>query len=165
MKKATQTVNEMRPTFQNQSDRAQRSVNPITKKRGVDKKHNSYARYLARKKGKIICCCACTQLITQGYTGVSWPTNIPLGSYAIQASTGATGIVVAITTGGGLLGDIDTITIRSSNCKFIAGATNGNNIVIGGASGGGQGGNILEGFNVTTISNCNNPSLPNQALI
>ena len=55
MKKATKTINEFRPTFKGQSDRSIRSVNPITKKIGVDKKHNSYARYLARKKG--ICSC------------------------------------------------------------------------------------------------------------
>jgi hypothetical protein len=167
MKKATQTINIMRPTFKNTSDRFQTSRNPITNKRGVDKKHNSYARYLARKKGKTICCCACTQIITQGGTGVSWPTNIPIGSAAIQVSTGATGVVVAITTGGGMLGDIDTITIRSNDCKFIPGAVDGNDIIIGGASGGGGGapGNKLEGFNVSTINNCNNPPLPNSNLI
>ena len=55
MKKVTNTINELSPTFQGPSDRNRRSVNPITKKIGVDKKHNSYARYLARKKG--ICSC------------------------------------------------------------------------------------------------------------
>ena len=40
--------------FNGQSDRAIPSVNPITKKVGVDKKKASYARYLALKKGNII---------------------------------------------------------------------------------------------------------------
>ena len=40
--------------FNGQSDRALPSVNPITKKVGVDKKKASYARYLALKKGNII---------------------------------------------------------------------------------------------------------------
>jgi len=40
--------------FNGQSDRALPSVNPITKKVGVDKKKGSYARYLALKKGNII---------------------------------------------------------------------------------------------------------------
>lgn len=36
------------------SDRENPSKNPITKKKGVDKKHGSYDRYLALKKGNII---------------------------------------------------------------------------------------------------------------
>ena len=64
MEKATQTVNGLRPTFKTQSDRLYSS--------GVSKKHNSYARYLARKKGKTICCCACTQSCNSnsGHRGV-----------------------------------------------------------------------------------------------
>ena len=116
---------------------------------------NSYAAYLARKKGKCLCC-FCNQLITQGGTGVNWPTNIPIGSPVTQASTGATGVVISITTGGGPLGDIDTITIRGTDeeCKFISGAVDGNDLVVQGASGGGGTGNIIEGFNVTTINDC-----------
>ena len=56
MKTTVRTVNAYPPVFDNSSDRQTRSLNPITKKRGVDLKHNSYARFLARKKGKTICC-------------------------------------------------------------------------------------------------------------
>jgi len=40
--------------FSGPSDRAHPSLNTITGKRGVDKKHNSYARYLGRKKAPIL---------------------------------------------------------------------------------------------------------------
>lgn len=44
------------PTFSGPSDQLIRSVNPLTQSVGVDKKHNSYDRYLARKKGTVVCC-------------------------------------------------------------------------------------------------------------
>jgi len=60
MNKKTLTVNASLsfdlPIFDGPSDQFVRSVNPITKSVGVDKKHNSYDRYLARKRGKMICC-------------------------------------------------------------------------------------------------------------
>ena len=37
-----------------QSDRRRPSINPLTQKKGVDKKKGSYARYLALKKGNLI---------------------------------------------------------------------------------------------------------------
>jgi len=113
MQKATQTVNALRPTFKTQSDRFQTSRNPITNKRGVDKKHNSYARYLARKKGKTICCCACTQLVTR--TGVVvWPHTIPIGAeILVPNNPGGKGVVVVVNKSGGA---IDSIIIRSENC-------------------------------------------------
>lgn len=40
--------------FSGPSDRATPSLNTITGKSGVDKKHNSYARYLGRKKAPIL---------------------------------------------------------------------------------------------------------------
>ena len=40
--------------FSGPSDRSRRSLNTITNKRGVDKKHNSYARYLGRKKAPVL---------------------------------------------------------------------------------------------------------------
>jgi len=40
--------------FSGPSDRAIPSVNPITGSVGVDKKHNSYARYLGRLKGPVL---------------------------------------------------------------------------------------------------------------
>ena len=101
MKKSTQTINALRPTFKNQSDRFNSS--------GVDKKHNSYARYLGRKKGKTICCCTCTQLVTP--VGSHWPTNIPIGA-TIFGNEGQ-GIVVAINKS---FGKINSITIRSKYC-------------------------------------------------
>ncbi len=167
MKKATHTINEFRPTFQGQSDRSIRSVNPITKKVGVDKKHNSYARYLARKKGKTICCCVCTQLITKSGTGLAWPTTIPINAVVSQAATGAIGFVGAFTTGGGTAGDIDTITIRSDNCKFVEKIASGYDLVIQGATGGdATPGNTIESnsLKIETINNCQ-PSLPKSALI
>jgi len=56
MKKTTLTISKEKKnlTFNGTSDRASPSINPITKKKGVDKKHGSYARYLALKKGNII---------------------------------------------------------------------------------------------------------------
>lgn len=40
--------------FSGPSDRSRHSLNTITNKRGVDKKHNSYARYLGRKKAPVL---------------------------------------------------------------------------------------------------------------
>ncbi len=40
--------------FNGPSDRTQSSVDPITKAVGVDVKHGSYERYLARKKGGLL---------------------------------------------------------------------------------------------------------------
>lgn len=40
--------------FSGPSDRPQPSINSITGKRGVDKKHNSYARYLGRRKAPVL---------------------------------------------------------------------------------------------------------------
>jgi len=160
MKKATQTINIMRPTFKNTSDRFQTSRNPITNKRGVDKKHNSYARYLARKKGKTICCCACTQLIRNNSTGIF--TYAPkVGDQAQQDNTGAVGIVVSFTTGGGMANDIDTVTIRANGCEnlFIQDA---GGIVFWGP---GTLAATMDVFTVLTTSNCNNPPLPNSNLI
>tara|TARA_Y100000588_G_C14215388_1_gene908589 strand:+ start:1040 stop:1522 length:483 start_codon:yes stop_codon:yes gene_type:complete len=62
MKKSTLTVSKDRRQVETeankkqpgQSDRRNPSINPITLKRGRDKKHGSYARYLALKKGNII---------------------------------------------------------------------------------------------------------------
>jgi hypothetical protein len=164
MKKATQTVNIMRPTFKNTSDRFETSRNPLTNKRGVDKKHNSYARYLARKKGKTICCCACTQLITSSDTTSSWSGTAKVGMLVSQAGTGATGIVVSMTFNGGLAGDIDTVTIRTNDCKFIS--KGGTDFKLVFFDGGVQIGELDGGLiTVTTVSNCNNPSLPNSNLI
>ena len=161
MKKATQTVNHVIPTFQNQSDRNTRSVNPITKKVGVDKKHNSYARYLARKKGKTICCCTCEQLIKNSDTGSSWSTTAAVGMTVIQDGTGGTGVIIGMTFNGGMAGDIDTVTIRSSNCKFEKGTSKILHFFDGGTEIGTLDGALIT---VTTLNNCQ-PSLPNSAVI
>ena len=168
MKKATLTINELRPTFQGQSDRNIRSVNPITKKVGVDKKHNSYARYLARKKGKTICCCTCTQLIKSSDTGSSWSGVAKVGMTVKQDDTLATGVVIAMTFNGGLAGDIDTVTIRSNDCKFEEGTLKTLHFFKGNTEIG-----TLDGasITVTTLDTCNgfpdyfSPPLPKSALI
>ena len=106
MEKATQTVNGLRPTFKTQSDRLYSS--------GVSKKHNSYARYLARKKGKTICCCACTQLVTRtaGIAASAWPDTIPIGASIIGQGS-VPGVVVAVNKTEGI---INSFIIRSKYC-------------------------------------------------
>ena len=160
MKKATQTVNIMRPTFKNTSDRFETSRNPLTNKRGVDKKHNSYARYLARKKGKTICCCACTQLIRNSSTG-GFTYAPKVGDQAIQTNTGAVGIVVSFTTGGGMANDIDTVTIRANGCENLFKQGAGSIVFWGPGTSAAE----MYSFTVLTTNNCNNPSLPNSNLI
>ena len=58
MKKKSLIISKERRTpyiqARGKSDRAGPSINPITKKVGVDQKHGSYDRYLALKKGNII---------------------------------------------------------------------------------------------------------------
>jgi len=53
-RKASLTVSKVGDTFSGPSDRLVSSVNTLTAKVGVDKKHNSFARYLARKTGPVI---------------------------------------------------------------------------------------------------------------
>lgn len=48
------TVSGNADRFAGPSDRARPSVNVSTGKRGVDKKHNSFARYLARRTGPVL---------------------------------------------------------------------------------------------------------------
>lgn len=54
MNLATLNVSQSGDKFNGLSDRTQRSVDPITKAEGVDVKHGSYERYLARKKGGLM---------------------------------------------------------------------------------------------------------------
>lgn len=54
MNLATLNVSQTGDKFSGLSDRTQRSVDPITKGVGVDVKHGSYQRYLARKKGGLM---------------------------------------------------------------------------------------------------------------
>jgi len=53
-RKASLAVSKIGDTFSGPSDRLVPSVNTMTGKVGVDKKHNSFARYLARKTGPVI---------------------------------------------------------------------------------------------------------------
>ena len=53
-RKASLAVSRVGDTFSGPSDRLVPSVNTLTGKVGVDKKHNSFARYLARKTGPVI---------------------------------------------------------------------------------------------------------------
>lgn len=54
MNLAALNVSQSGDKFNGPSDRTQRSVNPITGAVGVDVKHGSYERYLARKKGGLM---------------------------------------------------------------------------------------------------------------
>ena len=84
------TVSSKSDRFAGPSDRLRPSVNTLTGKRGVDKKHNSFARYLARRTGPVLrqnlsfgpdvsgigsCgeqCCCCEQT-------VDIPNTLPVG--------------------------------------------------------------------------------------
>ena len=117
---------------------------------------NSYYAYLAKKIADCVSCC-CNQLIGHSGTGLAWPTHIPIGAKVSQAATGAIGMVISFTTGGGIAGDIDTIIIQSQNCKFVAESASEYNLVIEGASGGGVSpGNIIESlaFSITETNTC-----------
>lgn len=124
--------------FSGPSDRRMRSVNTLTGKVGVDKKHNSYARYLARKVGPVLrrniqygqsnsltgatecgynCCCYCSQKIDNGNTGMTYIPQI--GDTATQAGgvgDGATGIVIAV---GFTEPDVDWFTIKANDCNNL----------------------------------------------
>ena len=101
------------PTFSGPSDQFIRSVNPLTNSVGVDKKHNSYDRYLARKKGTVVCCCVCTQLLSNQDTGL--PT-IFVGDTISQATTGATGTIIKIELLPIAPFDVERITVRLNDC-------------------------------------------------
>ena len=89
--------------FSGPSDRASRSLNIITGKRGVDKKHNSYARYLGRKKAPVlrsnmkysaagkICSTSCC-----GSVAVPVAVPDPRPDYAIQSSSNIDNGVITV---------------------------------------------------------------------
>jgi len=126
--------------FSGPSDRASRSLNTITGKRGVDKKHNSYARYLGRRKAPIlradmeygaavggcgnhICCCECQQTIRIiGSPQVQGDPldNVQVGDIVTQTGSGASGVIIAIERFGG---DLDRIIVKLDDCAklFIPG--------------------------------------------
>ena len=82
MKKASLTVSRERvkldTPFNGKSDRAVPSVNPITKSKGVDQKHDSYARYLALKKGNLI------RSDQWKYVGTSQIGSVPYTPYSFN---------------------------------------------------------------------------------
>ena len=130
--------------FSGPSDRASRSLNTITGKRGVDKKHNSYARYLGRRKAPIlradmeygaavggcgnhICCCECQQTIRIiGSPQVQGDPldNVQVGDIVPQTGSGASGVIIAIERFGG---DLDRIIVKLDDCAklFIGGNQDG----------------------------------------
>ena len=134
--------------FSGPSDRASRSLNTITGKRGVDKKHNSYARYLGRRKapilradmeygaavggcGNTICCCECQQTIRiKGSQTQGNPLdNAQVGDIVTQSVSSpspspspytASGVIIAIERLGG---DLDRIIVKVDDCAklFVSG--------------------------------------------
>jgi len=138
MNKKTLTVNASLgfglPTFGGPSDKLVRSVNPLTQSVGVDKKHNSYDRYLARKKGKYICCCVCTQLIKTEDTGNLDLHNAQVGDIVTQITpNGATGVIISVILGTGIAGDLDQIVVRVDDCiniPFVDDSSGGSTLIL-----------------------------------
>ena len=119
--------------FSGPSDRASRSLNTITGKRGVDKKHNSYARYLGRRKAPIlradmeygaavggcgnhICCCECQQWLRVEDTGNIALQNSQVGDIVTQGDSSARGVIIAIERNTGIAGDLDRILVKVDDC-------------------------------------------------
>ena len=129
--------------FSGPSDRASRSLNTITGKRGVDKKHNSYARYLGRRKapilradmqygaalggcGNTVCCCECQQLLRVEDTGNIALQNAQVGDIVTQQGKGARGVIIQVRHNEGQYGDLTRILVRVDDCvhnSFISGPT------------------------------------------
>lgn len=122
-------------TFSGPSDRNVRAVNPITGKVGVDKKKNSYARYLGRLKGPVLrknaafaanivtngcgntCCCYCSQTIKSKDTGTGVFHLLQVGDTVVQATTGATGTIIWVGSGLGDGGDEDHFIASVKDCE------------------------------------------------
>ena len=119
--------------FSGPSDRPQHSLNNITGKRGVDKKHNSYARYLGRRKAPIlradmeygaavggcgnhICCCECQQWLRVEDTGNIALQNSQVGDIVTQGDSSARGVIIAIERNTGIAGDLDRILVKVDDC-------------------------------------------------
>ena len=121
--------------FAGPSDRQRRAINPLTGKRGVDKKHNSYARYLGRKKAPIlradmqygakvggcseaVCCCFCEQVIQTADTGNLDLQHVQGGDIVTQENNpGARGVVIQVIHNSGIAHDLDQIVIRVDDCE------------------------------------------------
>ena len=129
--------------FAGPSDRQRRAINPLTGKRGVDKKHNSYARYLGRKKAPIlradmqygakvggcseaVCCCECQQLLRVEDTADIALQNAQVGDIVTQQGKGARGVIIQVRHNEGQYGDLTRILVRVDDCvhnSFISGPT------------------------------------------
>ena len=135
--------------FSGPSDRASRSLNTITGKRGVDKKHNSYARYLGRRKAPIlradmeygaavggcgnhICCCECQQWLRVEDTGNIALQNAQVGDIVTQAGSVARGVIIAIERNTGIAGDLDRILVKVDDCESNPFITSSHQISING---------------------------------
>jgi hypothetical protein len=142
-------------SFSGPSDRAAPSFNTITGKRGVDKKHNSYARYLGRKKAPVLradmqyggniggcfgamCCCICEQVIKTHDTGNIDLQHAQVGDIVTQVNGQwiAEGVIIAIERNSGIAQDLDRIIIKVKDCAsspFLSFTDPTNNrLIIGG---------------------------------
>jgi len=159
-------------SFSGPSDRAAPSFNTITGKRGVDKKHNSYARYLGRKKAPVLradmqyggniggcfgamCCCICEQLITSLDTGNIDLQNVQVGDH-VQDSTGATGVVIVVTHGGGVAGDLSSFVARVEDCKLHPFRNGGGQLIFSPP----RGGIGVHTYTVITTNTCGGDAAP-----
>jgi len=144
--------------FSGPSDRPTRSFNTITGKRGVDKKHNSYARYLGRKKAPVLradmqyggniggcfeamCCCICEQVVKTHDTGNIDLQHAQVGDIVTQDNGGwiAEGVIIAIERNSGIAQDLDRVIIKVKDCAnspFLdsTAGTITNPLIIGGVS-------------------------------
>ena len=141
--------------FSGPSDRPTRSFNTITGKRGVDKKHNSYARYLGRKKAPVLradmqyggniggcfeamCCCICEQVIKTEDTGNIDLQHAQVGDNVSQTNGSliAEGVIIAVERNSGIAQDLDRIIIKVTDCTnspFLSfNNDNPNPLIIGG---------------------------------
>ena len=155
--------------FSGPSDRPTRSFNTITGKRGVDKKHNSYARYLGRKKAPVLranmqyggniggcfeamCCCICEQVVKTEDTGNIDLQHAQVGD-TVTDGNGATGVIIQVIHNSGIAHDLDRIVIKVDDCI--------NNPFRNSAEGGGililsppRGGNGVSSYTVITTNTC-----------
>ena len=119
--------------FSGPSDRYQTNGTPWGGKKGVAKKHNSYARYLGRLKGPVLrrdmrygdavggcseaqCCCFCEQTLFNQDTGL--PTLF-VGDTVSQSGTNATGTIIKIELLPTPPHDVERVTIRVDDCSSL----------------------------------------------
>ena len=120
--------------FKGPADRFQSNGQPWGGAKGVAKKHNSYARYLGRKKAPVlradmtfgkkhnnglgcgtVCCCWCEQTIAFLDTG-TFLFLVEPGDTVTQPNTGATGTVLFVIRNAGTGFDHDGFVARVDDC-------------------------------------------------